>query len=283
MRIAFITFEYPPFIIGGAGIYAANITSKLAGLGHQVIVFTPKINNLEEKCNINNLEIRRIKVNKRLPFRALQFWLCLPKAIKEAETGDRFNIIHFNGISYWFLKKRISKAPHVLTVHSLGKDVIRSTIPNLISRIRDVSGENSFIIPIIEKRCINCTDKIISVSNFIKRRIIENYKVSSDKIEVVYNGIDLNGYTFIKEELKETKKQLNLVEKPIILFVGRFNGPIKGLYLLLKAFKKVLEEIDAMLLVVGRGDQTKARTLAKSLGVLENVVLKRLKIRLNKR
>lgn len=39
MRIAFVTFEYPPFIIGGAGIYALNVTRELAKLGHQVIVF----------------------------------------------------------------------------------------------------------------------------------------------------------------------------------------------------------------------------------------------------
>jgi len=272
MRIAFITFEYPPFIIGGAGICATNITREIAKLGNQVIVFTPKINNLEEKCNINNLEIRRIKVNKRLPFRALQFWLCLPKAIKEAETGDRFDIIHFNGISYWFLKKRISKAPHVLTVHHLVKDAIRVNNPSLISRIRDIGGENGFFVPYVEKRCIKYADKFIADSNFTKRRIIETYKVPSDKIEVVYNGIDLNGYTFTKEELKETKKQFNLTEKPIILFVGRVDDPRKGLDLLLKASKKVLKKFDAKLLVVGKEDQSKARRLTNSLGISKNVV-----------
>ncbi|MBA7620190.1 hypothetical protein ES703_27535 [subsurface metagenome] len=107
MRLAFITFEYPPFIIGGAGICATNITREIAKLGNQVIVFTPKINKLEEKCNINNLEIRRIRINERLPFKALQFWLRLPKAVKKTENENRFDIIHFNGISYWFLKKRI--------------------------------------------------------------------------------------------------------------------------------------------------------------------------------
>ena len=39
MKVAFITFEYPPFIIGGAGIYAQNITRELANLGHEVVVW----------------------------------------------------------------------------------------------------------------------------------------------------------------------------------------------------------------------------------------------------
>lgn len=273
MKIAFVTFEYPPFIIGGAGIYAANITCEIAKLGHQVIVFTPKINSLdEEKYDSSNLEIKRIKINKRLPFKALQFWLRLPRSIKKAENEKEFDVIHFNGISYWFLKKRLSKALHVLTVHHLVRDAIKNNNLNLISRIRDISGENSLFIPFIEKRCIKYADKIIAVSNFTKKQIIKTYKVLSDKIEVVHNGIDLNGYTFTREELEETKKQLNLTEKPILLFVGRVNSLRKGLHPLLKDFKKVLGEIDAMLLVVGKGDQTEARTLAKSLEVSEKVV-----------
>jgi len=34
MRVAFVTFEYPPFIIGGAGVYAMHVTKELAKLGH---------------------------------------------------------------------------------------------------------------------------------------------------------------------------------------------------------------------------------------------------------
>jgi len=274
MRIAFITFEYPSFIIGGAGIYATNITRELSKLGHQVVVFTPKFRESKrEEYKEDNLEIYETKINLGLPFKALQFWLCLPNAIKnfEKEYG-LFDIVHFNGISYAFFKKKLSKAPHIVTIHHLVKDVIRNNNPSLISRIRDIGGENGFFVPYVEKRCIKYADKFIAVSNFTKKRIIEIYKVPSDNIEMVYNGIDLNGYTFIKEELKETKKHLNLAEKPIILFVGRVDDPRKGLDLVLKAFKKVLEKIDAMLLVVGKGDQTKARILAKSLGVSEKVV-----------
>ena len=250
-----------------------NTTHELAKLGHQVIVFTPEINDLEEeKCDITNLEIRSLKLNEKLPFRALQFWLCLPEAIKKAEKENRFDIIHFNGISYWFLKKRISKAPHVLTVHHLVRDAIRNNNLGLISRIRDIRGENSCFIPLIEKKYIKSVDKIIAVSNFTKKQITETYKITSDKIEVVHNGIDLNGYTFTKEKLEESKKQLNLPKKPTLLFVGRVDDPRKGLDSLLKVFKKVLEKIDTMLLVVGKGNQTAAKKLAKSLGILENVV-----------
>lgn len=273
MKIAFITFEYPPFIMGGAGIYAANITRQLAKLDHQVIVFTPKIKDLEkEEYHINNLEFRRIKVNKRLPFKALQFWLHLPKIVKEAENDNRFDIIHFNDISYWFLKKRLLKAPNVITVHHLIKDAIRYNRPSLFSRIRDMGGENSFLIPFIQKRCIKYSDRIIAVSNFTNKQIIKTYGVSPEKIDVVYNGISQDGYSFTEKELEEARRNLNLDEIPVLLFVGRVNDKRKGLDILLKAFKITLEKIDATLLIIGGGDQSQARKLAQSLEIYENIV-----------
>lgn len=39
MRIAFVTFEYPPFIIGGAGVYADIIIHELVKMGYDVVVF----------------------------------------------------------------------------------------------------------------------------------------------------------------------------------------------------------------------------------------------------
>ena len=203
MKIAFITFEYPPFIIGGgAGIYAQKITRELVNLGHEVVVFTPQ----------------------------------------------------------------------VITIHHLVKDAIRNNNLDLISRVRDISGENSLFIPYIEKRCLHSADKVIAVSNFTKKQITKNYKINPSKVEVVYNGIDLDGYAFTQKELRETKKQLNLPEKPVILFVGRVDDPRKGLDLLLRALKKVLERVEAVLLVVGKGDQTEVRKLANSLGISRNVI-----------
>jgi len=274
MRIAFITLEYPPSIIGGAGVYARNITQELARLGHHIVVFTPQFyKSKREEYNNNNLEIYETKINHGLPFKALQFWSRLPNTIKnfEKEYG-LFDIVHFNGISYDFLKKKLSKAPHIATIHHLAKDTIKYNNPSLIARIRDISGETGLFIPFIEKRCIKSVDKIVAVSDFTKKQIIKTYKVLSSKIETVYNGTSLYRCNFTKGELEETKRQFELPIKPIILFVGRIGTPRKNLDLLLKAFKEVLEKTDAILLVVGKGDQTEAKKLAESLGIIKNVI-----------
>ena len=271
MRIAFITFEYPPFILGGAGTYAVNVTRELAKLGHDVTVFTPQIESIESVDNTENLKVCRIALNDNLPFRALQFWLKLPEALKDIESSNKFDIIHFNGLSYWFIKKKLSEAPNIVTIHHLVTDSIKCNNLSLISRIKDISGENSFLIPFLEKRCIKYADKIVSVSKFTKKQIVDTYGTSPEKIYVIYNGIELKEQTFTEEELEESRKQFGIPQKPVILFVGRVDDHRKGLDLLLKSLKIVLEKIDCILLVVGKGNQNEARTLATSLEIQDNV------------
>lgn len=272
MRIAFVTFEYPPFIIGGAGVYALNVTHELAKLGHQIIVFVPDIPGIKYEKDLENIVFNKVKINNKLPFNALQYWLNLPAEVKKEELHKKFDIIHFNGISYWFLKKKISKAPHVVTIHHLVIDTIQNNKTSIGSRIRNIRGETSFFIPLLEKRCIESADKIISVSDFTKNQIINTYKINSNKINVIYNGIDLNGYNFSQEEINETKKQLNLDGESIILFVGRINDPRKGLTFLLHCFKQVLISFNVKLVVIGKGDQTEARNLSESLEISNNVL-----------
>lgn len=271
MRIAFITFEYPPFIIGGAGIYALNITRELANLGHYVVVFTPDISKSVSELDLNNIKIQKVLINKKLPFKAFHFWLRLPNEIKKFEENNCFDIIHFNGISFWFLKKRLSKAKHIVTVHHLVKDSIKNNNLSFISRIKDISGENSFFMPFLEKKCIESPDKLIAVSNFTKKQIIESYDIDPKLIEVIYNGIDSHSCSFTKEELVGFKKKLNF-DQPILLFVGRVDDPRKDLNFLIQAVKKVSDIINVTLVVVGKGNQTEAKKLIDSLGLSNNVV-----------
>lgn len=234
-------------------------------------VFTPQIESDKSSEETGNLNICRVPLNNNLPFKAFQFWLKLPKTIMKAESDNKFDIIHFNGISYWFVKNKLSNAPHIITIHHLITDAIKSNNLSRISRFLDITGENGCFIPLIEKRCVKCADKFISVSKITKKQIVETYEISPEKINVIYNGIDLKQRKFSEEELEELKKQFSITQKPVILFVGRVDDHRKGLDILLKSFKNVLDKTDCTLLVVGKGDQNKARTLAISMGILDNV------------
>ena len=81
------------------------------------------------------------------------------------------------------------------------------------------------------------------------------YSVSDDKTALIYNGL-VDEALFLSSNEKEQKKQALLFDKEdkIILFVGRLDE-IKGLDILIKAFRNILhKEPKARLLVVGDGD-----------------------------
>jgi glycogen synthase len=262
MRIAFVTFEYPPAILGGAGVYAFHLAQELAKAGHTVVVFTPGTQESSPKnAGTANPEIRKIPAPPSLPFRALRFWLALPGAIHAAEKAGPFDIIHFNGLSYGFIRKKLGRCPRVLTVHHLVKDTQVSVKSTFIERIRGIQGENGFILPLVEKRAVHAADAIIAVSNYTRSRITAWYGIPLPSIDVVYNGVDPQ-HLFRPEELAEICSHFGIKTHPVILFVGKVDDPRKGIGVLLAAFEQVLTSMDATLVVAGGGDLTGAQDLA---------------------
>lgn len=96
-------------------------------------------------------------------------------------------------------------------------------------------------------------DLIISVSEEIKRDLIENYKVDAHKIKVIYNSYDINGINEkSKEELPNEFKEI--FDNPIIVTAGRLNKQ-KGHWHLIRAFSKVKSEVsNAKLVILGEGE-----------------------------
>jgi glycosyltransferase involved in cell wall biosynthesis len=273
MRIGFVTYEYTNYsFLGGGTVYAENLTKELAKLGHDVFVFVPKMNDQIIKIKVPNLKVIPITINNKIPFISLQFWFKLHEILKKAEKEYNFDIIHVNGcISYGFLKKRIINVPHFFTCHHLLADAIENNNSTFLARF--TKSENNFIMPFFERRCLKLTDKIIASSEFTKSQIIKNYKIPPSKIEIVYLGTDLNGYDYTETELNEFKRRINLPDKPSVLFVGRIDDPRKGLDVLLNAFKMVLKRVDAILIVIGKGNPNKIMKQIDSLGITKNIFL----------
>lgn len=216
----------------------------MSELGHEITVFTPN-SHLEKSYDIENIEkieIVEIGTNEKIGFNALQFWLKLPKYFRKSKFQE-FDIIHVNGISYSFFKKKLLEdVPHLLTLHHSVINSIESNKPSTISRFRNIGGETSIIMPLIERRCIKSVDKIIAVSEFTKKQIEKFYDLNPKNIDVVYSGMEQREFSFTKENLSNFKKNLGLDDKPIILFVGRVNDKRKGLDILLNAFNIVLKK-----------------------------------------
>ncbi len=93
-------------------------------------------------------------------------------------------------------------------------------------------------------------DILIAVSNAIRNELINYYGISSRKIRIVHNGVDINLFKKTQEGVK-LKEQLGLSDKLVVLFVGHF-GLRKGLPYLLRAIPKISRRFpNVFLLAIG--------------------------------
>lgn len=95
-------------------------------------------------------------------------------------------------------------------------------------------------------------NRIVTVSEFSKKDITENYSIDERKIDVIYNGVK-NNFHVINDEEKSTVKNKYTGDKEYFLYAGPIH-PRKNLINLLKAFSifKKRQKSGIKLVIAGR-------------------------------
>ncbi len=264
MRIAFVTAEYPPRIRGGAGHYAYRLTEALAAKGHELVIFTP------QECK--GAYVPGIKISdysKDGDKSTMRFWMDLPRAIRSEEASGKFDVVHVNGLSYWFLR-RLAQTPVVLTAHHSVRDAAEVSDLGTFQRMVRMGAEESILMSMVEKKAVRKSQHIVSVSQFTKDRLVLHYQANPSKISVIPDGMDQR--TIPPQESVEAERNALGGISPIVLFVGRLDDPRKGLDVLLEAFPKVAESTTAKLVVVGKGNVAELKDRMERAGMGDRVV-----------
>jgi glycosyltransferase involved in cell wall biosynthesis len=103
---------------------------------------------------------------------------------------------------------------------------------------------------VIERRVIEGSERVITVSEFSRRQLVETLGVGADRIEVVPNGIDER---FAPGPGEPVRRRHALGSEPVVLFLGGLK-PRKSLGLLLDAWREVARaRADARLVIAGAG------------------------------
>jgi len=125
----------------------------------------------------------------------------------------------------------------------------------------------------ILRKNLNVAHRIICVSKGAKIRLMEVWKVPSEKIVVLPNAVDVQCFKPDPELGAQTRISLQLTDCPLVVFVGNFYQ-WHDVATLLKAFVVVREtHSDARLLLLGDGgEREKMMKLSAELG-LEHAVL----------
>ena len=102
--------------------------------------------------------------------------------------------------------------------------------------------------------------KVIAVSEDVKKHLINGFKVSSDKISVIPNGIDLEQFN-PKTDSSMVQQQLGLKQEDLkIIYISRLMGARGEIALkLIQAMPRIEEVFPTVkLVVVGEGDKYEA-------------------------
>jgi len=272
LRVCFVSMQYPPHTLGGAGVYAHCLCNELAKRGHEIHVITYTTNETRSKNTTNSAHVHRIAITDKPMLKTVSYWFKLRKHYKKLQRENGFDLLHANVTSDLSLSKNLVKIPRIVTIHHLAKTIF--SISSHLSGFREETG----VAARLEKKLLDFdkivmqrADKIIAVSQFTKASVTSTYHIPSSKIHVIHNGIYPQEYICTETEITETKKTYNIENEPAILYVGRLEQR-KGLDFLLQAFDLLSKRTKCKLIIVGDGDQAPYRKLAATLRIKDKTI-----------
>jgi glycosyltransferase involved in cell wall biosynthesis len=163
------------------------------------------------------------------------------KKIKKICASGHFDVVHihsFNTIfSMLFALKFVKKIPVIATRHIYVEHVKKD---------------------FFHKWYLGRIDKILAISDFSRRNIIDTYPVAEEKIETLYLGIDLNKYVSDEQKKVEFKKQFSIADdKNLVGVIGRID-PAKGQKEFINAIPEIIKEYpETHFVIVGKTTSSK--------------------------
>lgn len=154
--------------------------------------------------------------------------------------AEGVDVIHLHNNSQWVsrIRRALPDVPVVLQMHSEWL----AEIPLRTGRER-----------------LTQVDRVLAVSNQIADQIRDRYPEVAERLEVLWNGIDVSEFPdredtlrTRRDEVAELRAQLGLGDDPVVLFVGRISAE-KGLHTLVEALPAVLRRVpDARVVMFGQ-------------------------------
>ena len=278
-------WEFPPHNSGGLGVACQGLSRALSENGTEIVFVLPKRVTTNESFKFvfaENVFLEMRTVQSLLsPYTTSETYGTLLKQMGSSIYGaslfeevmryalrardiaqkENFDIIHAHDwLSFpaGIEAKRASGKPLVVHVHATEFDRGGG---NVNQRVYEV-----------EKAGMEAADRVVTVSDFTKKLVMEHYGIPESKITVVHNGIESDDYP-ARDENDFGIQKLKDAGYKIVLFVGRLTlqkGPDYFLY----AAKKILEyRQKTMFVIAGSGDmEGKIMQMAAEMGISGNLL-----------
>jgi glycosyltransferase involved in cell wall biosynthesis len=266
--------------VGGIARHVEEIAWALAARGDEVHVVTCDFPGAPYEEVYRNVHIHRVaayspadnfvhwihQLNAAMRDRArslLQEWTTDRKSLKaNPETGV---ILHAHDWLAYFSANSLKqefRVPMISTIHATE-----------YGRNNGIHSEISHYINSIEWQLAYESWRVIVCSGFMKGEVAHALQTPYDKIDIIPNGVHAEKFDFAfpPEEAEPFRARFAAPNEKIIFFVGRMVRE-KGAHILVEALPRVREQYwDAKLVIVGGGYRDHLVSLAKQLGISQQV------------
>jgi len=228
----------------GLGRYTQKLIEELEKTDHnnQYYIFLNKHNFEEYKPKNPNFH----KVLANIPWYSWQEQILFPNILRKYKL-DLMHFLHFNvPILY--------RKTYFVTIHDLilleyptrkasKLNFIMYTVKNLAYRL-------------VIMNAVYTTKKIITISNYTKKSIQKHFHIATNKINMIYEGIDLERFNPLNVQEFDFDK-FHITKDKYILYVGNAY-PHKNIEMLIDVFSNLIQkeniDKDLKLVLIGKRD-----------------------------
>lgn len=271
MKIAYFTDTFLPQV-NGIATALANQAQELGQRGHQVLIFTPKLDDIpRQKFKAKNVIVVQLPTIPALIYTEFKVGVFgLPKVIRYL-TRFKPDVIHLHspftiGMDA-IMAAKLLKKPLVGTVHMYfaGSDYLKVVKSKLAVKLLNKISQK--YLKFIFSQC----DLVLAPSKLLVKEL--NGDGFSKTIVYLPNGIVLNSAKPLNIRTKKHLKNKYGLNEKVVLHFGRLSYE-KSIDVLIKAFQLLTHKYDNIsLLIIGDGPAKKSLIkLTKKLRLEQQVV-----------
>ena len=259
MKIALVIQDYNSHG-GGAERWTDRFAQHLLTCGHEVHIVSRRIRNPPDgaQCHVINAWARS-SFSRRLVF---------AKAAEQFLRQQQFDVIHDMGDGWYF---DIFMPHHGTRAGGFIQNT--ALVPAFLRWARILAQKvlpRYWAFQTLERRQFEDREgrRWIALSNMIRSHMVKYYRVPTERIDVIYNGIDTSFFrpSSDPQQRKHLRRALGFDRVTLFLIVAH-NFKLKGVDTLVKAMARMAKENQkAGLIVVGAGDVRSYRRMARAMG-----------------